>query len=99
MVSYCSDIVEAKHISAVKHGLAIVRHCNRFITTIKNFETMDKHDMSHSFHTFHAPRVVSNFKREIEGYENVGDETKVHLRNNTVEATLTQYPLASWESF
>lgn len=45
LIPYCCDIVESKHVSAVKHGLSNMRPCHRFVARITDFETMDKCDM------------------------------------------------------
>lgn len=63
--SYCSDIVEGKNVSAVRSGLVIGRpsSCHRFIATVTDFETMDKHDIRIRLHTSHAHSIVRDCRK------------------------------------
>lgn len=99
MVSYCSYIVEAKNVSAVKHNLSVVRPCHRCIATVSDFETMATCDVRQRLHTTHVRRVVAGCLKQIESLEKAGDVSQIRSHKKTIEATLKEYSLASWESF
>lgn len=62
-VSYCSDIVAAKNVSAVKHGLNIFKPCNQCIATKIELHNMDKSVMRHILRTVHARGLVRNCRK------------------------------------
>ena len=98
LVSYCCDIPEAKNVSAVKHGLSVLRPCHRCLALVVVFHIASSMPSRHRHHTRTTRAKVQECTNLIKQSEKIGDVPTQRSQLDVIQKSLKTYSLANWES-
>lgn len=91
VVSYCSDIPEAKNLTTVRHGLTVTRPCHRCLATLSDFEKFSDCLPRHRSQTTDVRRIVAECKGQLQSLVNTRPVNLVRLQKQKIEDTLKTY--------
>jgi hypothetical protein len=99
LISYCCDIIEAKNITVVKHGLSGCNPCHRCLATPSDMLNCETGVPRHRIQTLNIRSEVARLSESLHSSQRDGLLSEQRSNKKAIAEVLNKHSLAAWPSF